>query len=239
VLLLVLQLLWPLSTQIVMLMLIPVASMDIIKEGRRVGSIFRHSLYSYSRCLPDHSAASHQQYPSSYSQYDQKPTQQQGYQQYDQTAQHQQQQQGYQQYDAQPQQGHQQDSYYDAYSTNHNPLSPPLPSPNYGANSNTSSDYSASAATPAAQPERQYTLGGGDVYGDGYGANSVPPLQEHSDQVGGQYHFGQMTDSPKSLQTNLPSKSSSPQPARSSAYEDSPPGYDAGTSGVQGRWGKQ
>lgn len=108
------------------------------------------------------------------------------------------------------------------------PLSPTYTSDPYAATpqggyaSTHATSYYSAAATPGQQPvpERSYTLGG-----DGYGSNSVPPL----DNNGGGYFA-----SPGPITSNLPATG----PPKAPQFEDSPPGYDAGASGVQGAWGK-
>lgn len=101
-----------------------------------------------------------------------------------------------------------------------------------GYNSHATSYYTPTA-TPAAVPDRSYTLGG-----DGYGQNSVPPLQERSPSVPA------MPDHPTTA-GYVPYSTGSPAPSmpkggpsHSPQYDDSPPGYDPGTGAVQGAWGK-
>ncbi|THV01432.1 pali-domain-containing protein [Dendrothele bispora CBS 962.96] len=140
-------------------------------------------------------------------------------------------------------------SQYDQPRTDpYNPYNSTPPQTGYG--SQATSYYSAAATTPGAGPERSYTLGG-----DGYGMNSVPPLPERQDSV------PPMPDHPSATAYNIPyagttapintnsgntSPVKGPRPppgiptTHSSPveHEDSPPGYDAGTSGIAGAWGK-
>lgn len=141
-----------------------------------------------------HSAVSHQQYPSSYSQFD--PYEQQPHPQYS-------------------------DPYYSSSNQSG------TPSPGQGYGSNATSYYSA--ATPGqSQPERTYTLGG-----NGYGMNTIPPLPEHE------------SGPPAPINTSIPSTSGEqrtspvkgPRP-NSTLHDDAPPGYEPGTSNIQGAWGK-
>ncbi|KAF8665262.1 hypothetical protein AX16_000283 [Volvariella volvacea WC 439] len=157
-------------------------------------------------------------------------------------------------------------SQYDNYNTPPPPEPQPQPQPyrqptypNYNA-SYAPADYNASS-TPYAnyysQPtapqspvhDRNYTLGG-----TGYGANTVPPLPEQSNpyltpQTNNQLPYpGETRAQPSAIPapvTELP-LSSSPPPLQSSSqqqshygHEDAPPVYDAGTSGIQGHWGKR
>ncbi|KAL0951706.1 hypothetical protein HGRIS_008381 [Hohenbuehelia grisea] len=96
-------------------------------------------------------------------------------------------------------------------------------------------------AAPQPQPhERAYTLGG-----DGYGANSVPPL---NDQAAYNPYMGTGHGSPAPINTNVGVATTSHMsphnaspvkgPTANSQYEDSPPGYDAGNGQVTGAWGK-
>ncbi|KAJ3517857.1 hypothetical protein NLJ89_g218 [Agrocybe chaxingu] len=112
--------------------------------------------------------------------------------------------------------------------------------------------YGASSSPPPqqsrGQPERNYTLGG-----DGYGMNSVPPLPEHSTSGGAYYAYGGDQQpqhinpyAPTPIDTNAgyavqpahtsPVKGPRAQPG--ATPEDSPPGYEPGTSGITGNWGK-
>ncbi|GLB35789.1 putative SUR7/PalI family protein [Lyophyllum shimeji] len=98
---------------------------------------------------------------------------------------------------------------------------------------------------PSHQNERSYTLGGSAYAGDGYGANSVPPLPE----PGISYFPAQSTSSPLALintdtgyvspaQTS-PVKGPRPQNQLTVRNEDElPPNYEPGNSNVQGAWGK-
>ncbi|KAF5368544.1 hypothetical protein D9758_002150 [Tetrapyrgos nigripes] len=119
-----------------------------------------------------------------------------------------------------------------------------------GYGSQATSYYSAPATTPGTGPERNYTLGG-----DGYGENSVPPLPERQGSVpalpdhpaaSSTYNIP-YSGSPAPINTNLPlSGGTNPSPrgprqqptTSSPTHEDSPPGYEAGTSGITGAWGK-
>jgi len=116
------------------------------------------------------------------------------------------------------------------------------PSTSYGAMPN---PYYTSASPPPPQPnqhDRSYTLGG-----DGYGASSVPPLQEYNTPAPYGYGAPAHTQSPPPISTDVSYLQSPPQtsPVRGpraqpgTVPEDSPPGYDAGTSGVTGNWGKR
>ncbi len=114
-----------------------------------------------------------------------------------------------------------------------NPYTTPAPNP-----------YTYSSPPPPTQryasPDRQYTLGG-----DGYGGNSVPPLQESS-----YYGAGALPDSyPAPINTNVgygaqshtsPVRGPRQPPGPSSGYspDDSPPSYEVGTPGATGHWGK-
>ncbi|KAG6842434.1 hypothetical protein C0991_007564 [Blastosporella zonata] len=104
------------------------------------------------------------------------------------------------------------------------------------------SNYYQAQSPPAAsshQNDRSYSLGGG-----GYGASSVPPLPEHQTS----YFPAQSISSPAPIDTSLayaPAAQTSPvkgpraQNSLQVRNEDSPPTYDAGSSGVQGTWGKR
>lgn len=77
------------------------------------------------------------------------------------------------------------------------------------------------------QPERNYSLGG-----DGYGANSVPPLGLQPN-----YHTGAAPSFSSSLPSpydNIPLQHNNSAPLG----DDAPPGYDKESSTVQGQWGK-
>ncbi|PPQ77035.1 hypothetical protein CVT25_014852 [Psilocybe cyanescens] len=159
-----------------------------------------------------HTASPHEQHPSSYSQYDPYAAQQQ-----------------------QQQSHYAEPSYHqDPYTT-----SPPMPAAGgYAGTPNPYFNAPTSPPLPQAQHERAYTLGG-----DGYGASSVPPLQDYGHNTSGS-HF--LTQSPPTLNTNLafeqPAQASpvrGPRPRPGSMSEDAPPGYDAGTAGVTGNWGKR
>ncbi|KAF8899128.1 SUR7/PalI family-domain-containing protein [Infundibulicybe gibba] len=119
-------------------------------------------------------------------------------------------------------------------------------SPSHTGYANTTNNYSAQATPPQVQHDRSYTLGG-----DGYGANSVPPLQEEPSSY---FPYpGDAHGSPAQINTNVayvsppqtsPVKGprSQPQQSQQSHHdydrEEAPPGYDAGTSNITGAWGK-
>ncbi|TFK77477.1 pali-domain-containing protein [Pluteus cervinus] len=69
------------------------------------------------------------------------------------------------------------------------------------------------------QPERSYTLGG-----DGYGGNAVPALPDHQ-QSYYPYPGDTQPQAASSIDYGI-------------AHSDAPPGYEKGTSAVQGHWGK-
>ncbi|KAF9270720.1 pali-domain-containing protein [Marasmius fiardii PR-910] len=119
-------------------------------------------------------------------------------------------------------------SQYDMYGGQSGAYSQPTPPAQGGYNSHATSYYTP-AGTPGAAPDRSYTLGG-----DGYGANSVPPLRERSPSVPA------IPDHPSTA--GYVPYSTSPPPGMPkvapTAYDDSPPGYESGTSGIQGAWGK-
>lgn len=154
----------------------------------------------------DHTATSHGQQPTSYSQYDP--------------------------YDSQ--QPHAGQTYNTGYS---NQTSPPMPNTGYASNS---AYYSPQ--TNQSGPERSYSLGGAGYSGDGYGMSSVPPLPEHDAS-----YFPPQAPAPINTNTGyVPPSQTSPvkgpraQPQLSVRNdEESPPGYDAGTSNIQGAWGKR
>lgn len=163
----------------------------------------------------DHTASSHDQQPSGYAQYESYPSQQNT------------------RY-AEP-------SFNPNTYNNTAAVNPPASSAtNYGAMPN---PYYSSASPPPPQPnqrDRSYTLGG-----DGYGGSTVPPLQEYNTSYG--YGAPALTHSPPPINTNVgyaqspqqtsPVKGPRAQPAP--IHEDSPPGYETGTSGVTGNWGKR
>ncbi|KDR85667.1 hypothetical protein GALMADRAFT_84706 [Galerina marginata CBS 339.88] len=129
-------------------------------------------------------------------------------------------------------------SQYDPYAAHSPPQQPahyaePSYNPSYAASHNQYYNTSSSPPPQQYQNERSYTLGG-----DGYGANSVPPLQEHDGYYGSQAqptintnvgyaHSGQTSPvrGPRAQPRTIP--------------EDSPPGYEPGASGVTGNWGKR
>ncbi|KAG6849974.1 hypothetical protein H0H93_002976 [Arthromyces matolae] len=132
---------------------------------------------------------------------------------------------------------------------NHDPYSND-PYSNYGAAvaSPVSAGYAYGASnhyqtqTPH-QNERSYSLGGNSYANNGYGASSVPPIPEHQPT----YFPAQATSSPPPIDTNLgyagPSQTSPVKGPRSQnslqvRNDESPPTYEAGTSGIQGAWGK-
>jgi hypothetical protein len=162
----------------------------------------------------DHTAASHGQQATSYSQYDPYES-------------------------PQPHTGQAYNASYD----NYNQMSPPMPHAGYASHAAT--HYSAQTQPG---PERSYSLGGASYSGDGYGASSVPPLPEHDAS-----YFPPPGDSrgpPAPINTttvHVPPSQPSPikgprahtQLAVRNDMDDSPPVYDAGTSNVQGAWGKR
>ncbi|KAK1235097.1 hypothetical protein PQX77_001693 [Marasmius sp. AFHP31] len=119
-------------------------------------------------------------------------------------------------------------SQYDPYAGQADPYARPSPQ----AYNSYATSYYTPAATPGAGPDRSYTLGG-----DGYGQNSVPPLQERSPSV------PTIPDHPTTAgyvpySTGSPAPSMPKATSQSPQYDDSPPGYDPGTGSVQGAWGK-
>ncbi|KAF9469762.1 SUR7/PalI family-domain-containing protein [Collybia nuda] len=143
---------------------------------------------------------------------------------------------GYSHYDPyDSQQPHSSQSYN---SGNHSQTSPPLANAGYASGS---TYYSPQTNQPG--PERSYSLGGADYSGGGYGTNSVPPLPEHETS-----YFPPQAPVPINTSTGyVPPAQTSPvkgpraQPQLSvrNDEDESPPGYDAGTSNVQGAWGKR
>ncbi|KAG7099727.1 hypothetical protein E1B28_001544 [Marasmius oreades] len=122
-------------------------------------------------------------------------------------------------------------SQYDAYGGQPDPYAQATSPAQRGYNSHATSFYTP-ATTPGAAPDRTYTLGG-----DGYGTNSVPPLQERSPSVPA------IPDHPATAGYIPYSTSPPPPPNRQQAppahsYDDNPPGYEAETSGIPGAWGK-
>lgn len=84
--------------------------------------------------------------------------------------------------------------------------------------------------------ERQYTIGG-----DGYGASSVPPLQDNAPAYDPYNVYAQQDGAAGEGSTP---RGPRPQPTHAdssyvTAPEEAPPGYDAGGGAVTGRWGKQ
>ncbi|KAF8167411.1 SUR7/PalI family-domain-containing protein [Crassisporium funariophilum] len=178
-----------------------------------------------------HTASSHEQQPTSYSQYDPYGAQSQP-----------------------PQHPHYAEPSYNADPYGHiAQANPAMPSAVSYAGATPNPYYSTPSSPPPQlsqqqQHDRSYTLGG-----DGYGASTVPPLQEYNNVPGGYYAYGGEEPSRPShgapIDTNL-GYASSPQtsPVRGpraqpgaplAPLEDSPPGYDTGTSGVTGNWGKR
>lgn len=118
--------------------------------------------------------------------------------------------------------------------------------------------YHSTPSPPPQQNQRQYTLGG-DGYGassvpplqqdyvnhpTGYGASSVPPLQDYHDSHSGQYGI----QAPPGINTNVgyaysPQTSTSPvrgpraQPG--TTPEAPPPSYEPSPSGITGNWDKR
>ncbi|KAG6830889.1 hypothetical protein H0H92_014040 [Tricholoma furcatifolium] len=149
-------------------------------------------------------------------------------------------------------------SYNDNYSNNYNAV----PASSY--TTGPSNYYQAQSPAPVTshQNERSYTLGGSAYPDNGYGASAVPPIPEHSAygassprQHPSEYqssYFPAATTSPPPINTNVgysPAASTSPVkgPRAQNSLQvrneesmpvESPPGYDAGTSGIQGAWGK-
>ncbi|KIM47550.1 hypothetical protein M413DRAFT_439214 [Hebeloma cylindrosporum] len=163
-----------------------------------------------------HTASSHEQQPSGYTQYDP--------------------------YSSPQNTRYAEPSYNPETYNNTAAMNPTMPSAtNYASMPN---PYYGSSSPPPPQPtphDRSYTLGG-----DGYGGSSVPPLQEHNTPYG--YGAPAHTQSPPPIDTNVgyvqsPPQHTSPvkgpraQPAP--IHEDAPPGYETGTSGVTGNWGKR
>ncbi|KAF9451406.1 pali-domain-containing protein [Macrolepiota fuliginosa MF-IS2] len=196
--------------------------------GRDYGHVAGGSSY--------HTAASQNQQPTSYPQYDQ-----------------------YNNYNSQPQP---QTTHYsepsfnpDVYNSTgilNTSSSPPVPA----TNTSTANPYLASSSSPYTTPstpsqqytphQRQYTLGG-----DGYGANSVPPLPEQNSSSYYQYSgAGAASNSyPAPIDTSTaygvlpqtsPVKGSRQPPGSTLSYspDDAPPVYEAGSSDVAGHWGK-
>ncbi|KAF5385002.1 hypothetical protein D9615_001216 [Tricholomella constricta] len=95
------------------------------------------------------------------------------------------------------------------------------------------------------QNERSYSLGGGGYADNGYGANSVPPLPEHNTSY---FPAQPSSSSTPPINTNI-AYVSPPQPSPVKGpraqnqltvrnEDELPPVYEAGTSNVQGAWGK-
>ncbi|RDB28754.1 pH-response regulator protein palI/prr-5 [Hypsizygus marmoreus] len=160
-----------------------------------------------------HTAASHEQEPSSYSAYD-------------------------------PYESHQptNNAAYNNFNNNSLLTSPPIPSTSYPTNQY----YPTQPSQVQSQPERSYTLGGDRYTGNGYGQNSLPPLAEHE----GSYFPQSTTTPPAPINTNtgyvVPPQTSPVKGPRSQTQltvrnevDDSPPDYDAGSSNIQGAWGKR
>jgi len=116
----------------------------------------------------------------------------------------------------------------------------------YNVDQNNSAFASPHVPTPG-QHDRTYTLGGGGYGGDGYGTNTLPPLPEHSNSFFASP--SQVQASPPPITTNIGHASPPPtsplrgprlQPQLSvrNDMDDSPPVYEAGSSNIQGAWGK-
>ncbi|KAF8910073.1 SUR7/PalI family-domain-containing protein [Gymnopilus junonius] len=165
-------------------------------------------------------------------------------------------------------------SYHEQQPTNYSQYDPYAPQshyaePSYNADpyNNTTTGYTAThdpyyhstSPPPPQQNQRQYTLGG-DGYGansvpplqqdyvnhpNGHGASSVPPLQDYHDRSGVQYG----APAPSGIDTNV-GYAFSPQPQTNPVRgpraqpgtipeEAPPPSYEPSTSGVTGNWGKR
>ncbi|KAG6919039.1 hypothetical protein DXG01_009749 [Tephrocybe rancida] len=130
-----------------------------------------------------------------------------------------------------------------AYNT-YNAVPAPAPSAGYAPSPSNYYQAQSPAPGPSHQNERSYTLGGGAYPSNGYGDNSLPPLPEHQTS----YYPTPQTSSPPPIDTNMaytPAAHTSPVKGPRALNslqvrndDDSPPMYDAGTSGVQGAWGK-
>ncbi|KAF8807931.1 pali-domain-containing protein [Phlegmacium glaucopus] len=127
----------------------------------------------------------------------------------------------------------------DQYNTN-SLVNPPMPSGTNYANLSTPNPYLIPSTSPppqqSHQPERSYTLGG-----DSYGASSQPPLQEYNTR--GYYGYNEGHSSPPPINTNTGYMQAGPAspvrgPRTPATHDDLPPGYEIGTSGVTGNWGK-
>ncbi|KAG6873845.1 hypothetical protein C0995_010457 [Termitomyces sp. Mi166 len=129
-------------------------------------------------------------------------------------------------------------SNYNNYSAAPAPLAPTSYAPD-------PSDYYQAQPGPSHQNERSYTLGGTTYSNNGYGASSVPPLPEHETP----YFPAQSTTSPPLINTNVayvspPQNISAQGPQEQNSLhvrndDEAPPTYEAGTSGIQGAWGKR
>lgn len=142
-------------------------------------------------------------------------------------------------------------SHYDPYEPQqtYNSYNPPAPAPppTTGNAPSPSNYYLGQSSTPTRSPsqnDRSYTLGGGGYVDNGYGGNSVPPLPEHNSYFPEQ----PISAAPMPINTNTgyvapapasPLKGPRSQPHMSVRNDDElPPMYDAGSSHVQGAWGK-
>ncbi|KAG6897968.1 hypothetical protein C0992_008358 [Termitomyces sp. T32_za158] len=128
-----------------------------------------------------------------------------------------------------------------AYSSNHNNYSAapaPVVSTSYALD--TSNHYQTQTG-PSYQNE--WSSGNTAYYNNGYGASFVPPLSEH----GTSYFPDQTTTSPPPVNVNAaytPSQNAVIPPQGRNKLQvrnedEAPPTYEAGTSTVQGSWGKQ
>lgn len=198
-------------------------------QGGTSCELFYPSFWPFnSNMMPDHSAASHQPYPSA--QHD--PY---GAAQYEQQ---------YDGYSSAPQpQQHYQDT-----GVNNTAL---LAAAGFSPHS-TPSPYHQ---TTTSQPERNYTLGGGN-YDSGYGANQVPDHTQHGDTQFFPSPYQNHPDPPHPLSTSPAPINTNvaalPGPTNTSPvkgprgmgspihqYNDSPPGYDNGLSHPPGAWGEK
>ncbi|TFK26783.1 pali-domain-containing protein [Coprinopsis marcescibilis] len=99
---------------------------------------------------------------------------------------------------------------------------PPSVTPAVSLHSVSSHYHQSQQAPPVPQPQRQYTVGG-----EGYGANTLPPLQEHSDPYGG-YSSG-----PPGIDN------SAAYGGQRQVPDELPPSYDQGNTAATGNWGKR
>ena len=103
----------------------------------------------------------------------------------------------------------------------------------------------------AGQPERSYSLGGGEYGGGEYGGNDyghgsgpVPPLPERGQDPYYTYQQQAIASSTPPINTNLAYQPSNTSPVKGPRSpvprpreDESPPGYDAGPSQPPGAWG--